>query len=409
MRARTFRTALTVTALLATTTVGATAGSASASPKPAAGKCTPTWKIVETPPVPAGSDGAGMEGPAVASGSDVWFPGVAYGAGGGPWMLHSEGGPVTVGTPLPATPRGYVDPNPWPSSFDSSGSGWVVTQARFNTSEIQVAQRWHDGRWTTTPLAVSPSAATKNVQVNGIESVSANDAWAVGAYYEPPALFTSIGAYIQHWDGTEWTVVPNPVQDRGAYLLAVTAVSANDVWAVGGQDGTGGRVFPLIEHWDGTEWTVVPTSAAPGAAALYGVSGTGPNDVWAVGAQPMAGTDNVAVPLIEHWDGTEWTVLPELPDVGNAKLTDVYAASPTDVWATEETPLLPGTVEKFLHWDGKTWTAVDRPGPVKYDQASHFVGIDGSGPNDIWASGFLKNNLNNSRFAQIAHLSCEKG
>ena len=42
----------------------------------------------------------------------------------------------------------------------------------------------------------------------------------------------------------------------------VEAIAANNVWAVGYQGGNGGSqgAVPLIEHWDGTAWSVVPVS-----------------------------------------------------------------------------------------------------------------------------------------------------
>jgi hypothetical protein len=50
-------------------------------------------------------------------------------------------------------------------------------------------------------------------------------------------------------------------QARGEFLNATAAVAGNDVWAV----GTGG----LIEHFDGTSWSVVPNLLG-GVTALPG-------------------------------------------------------------------------------------------------------------------------------------------
>ena len=56
-------------------------------------------------------------------------------------------------------------------------------------------------------------------------------------------------------------MVPNPGQTA---LQGVTAVAANDVWAVGTPAAGGGDI---IEHWDGTAWSTV---AAPIANANGG-------------------------------------------------------------------------------------------------------------------------------------------
>jgi len=94
--------------------------------------------------------------------------------------------------------------------------------------------------------------------------VSANNVWAVGSYEN---LYSQIHhALIEHWNGTKWSIVPSPKAPSYYYdtfLSAVTAISANNVWAVGdtcGIPSCGGgssqNYSPLIEHWDGTSWSV---------------------------------------------------------------------------------------------------------------------------------------------------------
>src|SRR5207247_10434954 len=65
--------------------------------------------------------------------------------------------------------------------------------------------------------------------------------------------------------GTSWAVVPSPdpagAQDNE--LSGATAVSANDVWAVG---ETGNGAQTLTEHWNGTSWAAV-SSPSPGRLA----------------------------------------------------------------------------------------------------------------------------------------------
>src|SRR2546428_10397763 len=55
-----------------------------------------------------------------------------------------------------------------------------------------------------------------------------------------------------------WAVVPSPSPGvLGSQLEDVSVVSATDAWAVGVAGGSPSRT--VAEHWDGTEWTVVPT------------------------------------------------------------------------------------------------------------------------------------------------------
>src|SRR5258708_20715342 len=59
-----------------------------------------------------------------------------------------------------------------------------------------------------------------------------------------------------------WNVVSSPSPDSSFNSLnGIAAVSANDIWAVGFSDSIG-----LIEHWDGTQWTVLPSST-PGTVS----------------------------------------------------------------------------------------------------------------------------------------------
>ena len=60
----------------------------------------------------------------------------------------------------------------------------------------------------------------------------------------------------------------------------VGVVAANDIWAV----GHSGPNATLIEHWDGTQWSIVPSpSISLGNIGLFGVAGAAADDVGAVG------------------------------------------------------------------------------------------------------------------------------
>ena len=61
-------------------------------------------------------------------------------------------------------------------------------------------------------------------------------------------------------------------------LLGVAALSASDAWAVGSVPHPNGV---MIEHWNGTAWTVQATSPLDGT--LFGVAAVSPSDTWAVG------------------------------------------------------------------------------------------------------------------------------
>src|SRR5262245_27260489 len=69
-------------------------------------------------------------------------------------------------------------------------------------------------------------------------------------------------------------------------LNAVTIFSPCDVWAVGSEGGTSGQAAEpsLVEHWDGSAWTVVPSpNPGTGFNELLSVRGVSAHDIWAVG------------------------------------------------------------------------------------------------------------------------------
>ena len=98
------------------------------------------------------------------------------------------------------------------------------------------------------------------------------------------------------------------------------------------------RVDPsrtLIEHWDGTAWTVVPSpNKGPFPNSLSGVTAVAPDDVWAVGTWFTKAFDDRTLTL--HWDGTAWHRV-QSPNAGPPKaandLVSVSAIATDDVWA----------------------------------------------------------------------------
>ncbi|MDP2313889.1 MAG: hypothetical protein Q8P41_13360 [Pseudomonadota bacterium] len=177
-----------------------------------------------------------------------------------------------------------------------------------------------------------------------------------------------------------WTIV---AEDQPAAFLSVWGSSAEDVWVVGADAGSG----PAVLHYDGAAWTSADTgtsgdlwwvtsaggdavwmggadgrvlqySRASGTAVehvldpvitVFGVWGAADDDVWAVGGDIGASSD---ASQVWHWDGAAWTRA-DLPADAAAALAiyKVWGRSATDVWAV-------GTGGTGLHWDGTAWSPV---------------------------------------------------
>lgn len=89
------------------------------------------------------------------------------------------------------------------------------------------------------------------------------------------------------WSSGQVVTSPNPGAGYNA-LLAVASIPGGELWGVGYMNNTtnGTRLDQtLIEHWDGTQWSVV-SSPDPGSSvdALSSVVALGVNNVWAVGS-----------------------------------------------------------------------------------------------------------------------------
>lgn len=90
-----------------------------------------------------------------------------------------------------------------------------------------------------------------------------------------------------------WRALPSPNQlstpNRNTInaLTSVTAVTPNDIWAVGYTVSLDEPYQTLILHWNGHEWSIVdsPNGAGP-YNALDAVAAAGPDDVWAAGGVP---------------------------------------------------------------------------------------------------------------------------
>src|SRR5207253_3129447 len=66
-------------------------------------------------------------------------------------------------------------------------------------------------------------------------------------------------------------------------LAGVEAIAPKDIWAVGYYTSTS-TYQTLVEHWDGTAWSVVPSpNGGPGWNLMWRLSASTPRDVWSVG------------------------------------------------------------------------------------------------------------------------------
>jgi len=289
------------------------------------------------------------------------------------------------------TPNENFDSELFAASASSPTDIWAVGQSTIH----------FDGtKWTAFPAPMNPGNNTSALQ--GVADISPTEAWAVGGTNANST--TGVSQLIEHWDGTQWSLFPGPVfgSTDETYLYGLTAISANDIWAVG---YSGLNFVTFSEHYDGAAWTLVSTpNVGSGPNSLGGVVALAPDNVWAVGystatQKPPPGQYDVPTKtLIEHYDGTSWSVVPS-PNVGpnsqyqSNRLLGVTAVSPTDIWAFGSYFAASGSENQMtllLHWDGTVWSLAASPSPEPGDFLDDILysGVV-TAPGSVWIVGSL--------------------
>ena len=171
----------------------------------------------------------------------------------------------------------------------------------------------------------SPNGGPGDNIIYSVAILGSDDIWAVGA--------SGISGFTEHWNGAQWSVVPNP---PSSYMLGVSGTATDDVWAVG-ISATGSPYQTLTQHWDGASWQTIPSpNVGPGDNKLNAVIALEASNAWAVGNSTDASGSTYN--LVEHWNGQQWSVVAS-PDV-QALYNQLYAVSahgPDDIWAVGAT------------------------------------------------------------------------
>ena len=325
---------------------------------------------------------------------------------------------ATPTPPLPQAPKGWnavasprvgEEGNLQDVTLIAANNAWAVgSYYGIDALQRTLVERWDGATWS---VVASPNPSAIANELDAISGDSASDIWAVGQVTSHTGQNFTSAPLIEHWNGTTWAVSPISASTLGSgdhTLAGIAALSPTDVWAVGQtttQDASGSRLeLPLIVHWDGSAWKTVSSPTVAGSTYYYlnAVTAIASNDVWAVGSDADAGFlpngENGSGSLIEHWNGSAWSVVqdnasgaPSTDDVG--ALISVSAAGPTDVWAVGS-GLYPymggcgaGTNRVMEHWDGQSWSYVNYPIPATGQGFFDFNHIAVVGPNDVWAVG----------------------
>ena len=211
-----------------------------------------------------------------------------------------------------------------------------------------------------------------NSELLAASASSPNDIWAVGQ--------STI-----HFDGTTWTAFSAPMirGDNNSFLQGVVAISPTLAWAAGNVTD-GAHPGQVIEQWNGTRWSLFPGPkfGKRDRANVFAMTFSSANDVWAIGSLVNFGTGLVS-PLFEHWNGTAWTAT--TGEASNEFLFGASADAANDAWAVGFNRS-DSITTSAMHWDGTNWKRVATPNVG--EGTNKLNAVLALAPNDVWAVGF---------------------
>jgi photosystem II stability/assembly factor-like uncharacterized protein len=165
---------------------------------------------------------------------------------------------------------------------------------------------------------------------------------------------------VERWDGSRWSILrtPQPTGRPYSFLNDVSCSSKSACTGVGySNDRSNATSSVLVERWNGSRWSIQRTPKVSGAdsSVLIGVSCTSRTACTAVGDWwTTAGYGGV---LIEHWNGSSWTIQDASEFLQNVTMNNVSCASDTACIAVGVEGPEPYATE--ARWDGMNWTFDD--------------------------------------------------
>ena len=291
-----------------------------------------------------------------------------------------------------------------------TGSGWTAVKAPSPGGQVSLtavaasspSQAWAVGsdtaanqnlflHWTGSHWTRVTAPGKSDESLNGVSVTSPVNAWAAGTY-QSPAL--NLRTLIQRWDGRAWKNIktPDPISGEDQ-LMAITAVSGSDAWAVGyGQNTATSLNQTLILHWNGTAWA---TATSPHVASLgtelTGVTAISATDAWAVGQ--YGNPSDFDSPLILHWNGSTWArVAVSAPRAKTETLLGVTATSATSAWTVGYGPCTGGSVDcpsptLTLRWHDHAWDKISSPSVADASDHNTLAGAAATSALSVWAVG----------------------
>jgi hypothetical protein len=248
-------------------------------------------------------------------------------------------------------------------------------------------EQWNGSAWATT--AAAAILAPVSNELYGISCLSDSNCWAAGYSNSSSGLGQTL---IEQWDGTSWAIVSSPNSGgitQSNMLSAINCVASSDCWAVGGVENSSLVTQTLIEHWNGTAWTIIssPNTSTTLNNTLASVSCVSSSDCWAVGTAYTSG--NVGSTLIEQWNGTAWSIVtsPNTSSLQSNGLESVACLSSSACWAVGDSNNGSAYQTLIEQWNGTAWSIVSSP-DTGAALANVLYSVACASTTECWAVGY---------------------
>jgi Dockerin type I domain len=358
-----------------------------------------SWSIV-TSPNTSPAEGNALNGVTCVSASDCWAVGNHY--NGSAYLTLTEHWDGTAWT-IVASPNteGTANNNLYGVACTSTSDCWAVGQALIGAAFRTLIERWDGTSWNIVP---SPNGGTRQDILQGVTCVSASDCWAVG-YYNSGTNAAGIFIYpslIEHWDGAVWSITNSANTSATQNILwNMACASASNCWSVGYETANTpvGPFQTLIEQWDGNAWSIAssPNSLPAQNNYLFASTCASASNCRAAGYYNVPGA-GVAQTLIEHWDGTAWTIesSPNVSSTQNNAFFGLTCPTASDCWAVGYNSAS-GAIQTLIErWDGSSWSITSSPNTAP-SQQNVLNSVACSSAYDCWAVGYYNNDASTSQ------------
>jgi hypothetical protein len=292
------------------------------------------WSIFPAPAIP-GATQSRLLGIDAAAANDIWAVGYYISSNWHPLAVHFDGSSWSV-VPVPSNLGTYNAPDILALNSVRVISAKDVWAVGGDARSFGVAQskgglelHWNGTVWTP---AIPPAGGGFGYSMAAVTSSATNNVVTVGP--APPWSY--------HWNGSQWNQEDSLL---GNYFTAIDAADAQHIISVGtypaGSISEGGS-YPssaIARLFDGANWVQSGASRQPqkvgtGNEGFNAVSAVSANEFWAVGSAEGS-------TMAQRWDGTKWSLVPSAngnpaPNVNQGQvnvLLGVDALSATDGWA----------------------------------------------------------------------------